>query len=61
MGSQWREARWGEVSGQFGELPGQGKQRCFEVSAVCLRDTEDSQTGENFSSQGVKDQRQRQE
>ena len=46
---------------QFWELSEQGEQRCSERFVVCLRDTEDSQTGENCSGQGVKDQRQRNE
>ena len=50
-----------ERYGYFGELSGQGEQHCFEFFVVCLRDTEDSQTGENCSSQGVKEQKQRQE
>ena len=33
-----------ERYGWFGELSGQGKQRCFELFVVCLRDTEGSQT-----------------
>ena len=33
------------------ELAGQGEQHCFELFVVCLRNTEDSQTGENRSSQ----------
>ena len=40
---------------------GYSQQRCFELFAVCLRDTEDSQPGENCSSEGVKEERQRQE
>ena len=48
-----------ERYGQFWELSGQGEQCCFELFAVCLtlRDTEDSQTGENCSNQGMKEQR----
>ena len=45
--------------GQLWELSGQGEQHCFELFVICLRDTEGSQTGENCSSQGVKEQRQR--
>ena len=45
---------------QFWEFSGQGKQRCFELFVVCIRDTENSQTGENCSSQGVKEQREKQ-
>ena len=44
---------------QFGELSEQGEQRCSERFVVCIRDTEDSQTGESCSSQAVKKQRQR--
>ena len=36
---------------QFWEFSGQGKQRCFELFVVCIRDTENSQTGANCSSQ----------
>ena len=48
-----------ERCGQFCELSGQGGQCCFELFAVCLKDTEDSQTGKNGSSRGIKEQRQR--
>ena len=47
--------------GQFWKLLGQGEQRCFELFVVRLRDTEDRQTGENCSSQGVKEPRQTQD
>ena len=47
-----------ERCGHFWELSGQGEQRCFELSIVCLKDNEDSRTGENSSSQCVKEQRQ---
>ena len=50
-----------ERYGQFGELSGQGGQHCFELLAVCLKDNEDNQTGENCNSQGVKEQWHRQE
>ena len=40
---------------------GNSQDKASSVVLNFLRDTEDSQTGENFSSQGVKDQRQRQE
>ena len=48
-----------ERRGQFCELSGQGGQCCFELFAVCLQDTEDSRTGANGSSRGIKEQRQR--
>ena len=39
-----------ERCGQFWELSGKGEQRCSELSAVCLRDAEDSQIGQNCNS-----------
>ena len=59
---QWAangEKKDDERYAQFGELSEQGEQRCSERSVVCIRDTEDCQTGESCSSQGVKEQRQR--
>ena len=50
-----------EKCGQVWELTGQGEQRCVEAFVLCLTDTEGSQTGEICSSQGVKNQGQRQE
>ena len=50
-----------ERYGQFWEFSGQGKQRCFELFVVCIRDTENSQTGANYSSQDLKEQRQKQQ
>ena len=44
-----------------GELSWQGEQRWFKLFAALLRDSEDSQTGENCSSQGVNEQKQKQE
>ena len=41
-----------ERYGQFWELSGQGEQRCSELFEVCLRDSEDCQTGENCRSHG---------
>ena len=51
-----------ERYGQFWKLSGQGEQRCFELFAACLINTEDSsRTGENCRSQGAKEQKQEQE
>ena len=63
---QWAakgEKRDEERYGQFSDLSGQGELCCFcfELFVVCLRDTEDSQTGENCNSQGAKEQSQRPE
>lgn len=43
----------------FCELSGQGKQR-FEFTVVCFVENNDNQTGQNCSSQGIKQQRQKQ-
>ena len=40
---------------------GQGKQHCFELFVVCLKDAEDSWTGEDCNSPGMKEHRQEQE
>ena len=37
-----------------------GEQRCSEPSVVCLGDTEDSQKGESYNNQDVKEQKQKQ-
>ena len=57
MGSQWREARWGDTCSVLRTLRTRGA--VFVLNF--LRGTEDSQTGENCSSQGGKEQRQKQE
>ena len=44
---------------RFRNTENNGEQCCFEHLVVCFRDTEDSQTGENCSSQGLKEQRQK--
>ena len=46
----------GETGDQFWELPEQGKQLCSELFVVCLRDTENSPTGDNCSSNSAKEQ-----
>ena len=56
MGSQWREARWGDTCSVLGTRRTRGAE--FVLNFV--RGTEDSQTGENCSSQGGKEQRQKQ-
>ena len=40
----------------FCELSGQSKQ-CFEFTVVCFVENDDSQTGQNCSSQGIKQDR----
>ena len=61
--NQWAASgeKQDERYGQFWKFSGQGEQRCFELFVVSLRDTADRQTGENCSSQGMKEQRQKQE
>ena len=53
MGSHWSEARWGVLYMVIClELSGQGERRCLQLFVACLRDAEDSRTGENCNSQG---------
>ena len=50
-----------ERYGQFWELSGQGKQHCFKLFVVCLKDAEDRWTREDCSIPGMKEHRQVQE